>query len=323
MKKVNIPITFPKDIINGVQYIPIFNKGMLVYEKSGHILTTLKKYYSCAEKQKNKCSNIEEKMLNRENFERKYKRYLDDLKIDKAIGVKIHYNIEKEAADMRARLFNEMSEKRNNMALTLKAMEQDLKHEGKLKARDIDFLKEEFSDILKINYPAFLVFEMQVVLSFLTSIDHNNYGPGFENVIETMTEKIYISDSGKITKIKLEGLGDLLFQYLENKIPSCMNKFKIPIIDRIKFPSMNLEEVMKYFKENNFRNVFSYGPFSSDYSEQEHIKRIFQGVKDFKPKEIISLGYFLKDYLWQDLTIYCTYIIFKSIHKRTDLNCSK
>ena len=301
---------FTKTTKEGIQSAPIFNGGMIVYESSGHILTPFKDCYSCAEKQKRDCSNEKEIMLNRDNFERKFRRYTNDLKIDKKAGTNIHFDIQKDCADLMAKLVNEIEVKRENMDITLKVMEQDLKLGNKIKPSDLAFLKEEFWDILKINYPAVLIYFMQSVLHFLTEFKYNTKVRGFDNLFEDMVEKIYISDSGKITKIKFEGLGDYLFQYIEKKIPGYMSKYKIPITERRSFPSLNVDEVMEYFKQNDFRDTITYTNYRSGYYEEKAKKELSKNIKNFKPKQIIEIGYHLKDYLWKDPVVYFTPVCF-------------
>jgi len=301
---------FAKAIKEGIQNVPIFNRGVIVYENSNHILTPFKDYYSCAEKQKGNCSNNNEKMLNRKNFERKFRRYTNDLKIDKEAGTKMHFDIQKECADLMARTVNEIESKRKNMDITLKAMEQDLKASNKIKPSDLAFLKEEFWDILIINYPAILIYLMQGMFHSLTEFEYNVEVHGYDNFFENMVEKIYISDSGKITKIKFEGFGDYLFQYMDKKIPGYMGRYKIPIIGKREFPSLNIVEVMEYFKQNNFRDTLTYTNYRSGYYEEKAKKKLFENIKDFKPKQIIEIGYHLKDYLWRDPIVYITPVCF-------------
>lgn len=305
---------------DGTQYKPIFNHGMLFYENSGHTLTPLKDFYTCAEKQKSKCFNEHEKMLNRQNFERKFRRYTKDLKIDKKIGTRLFFDIQKEAADYTVKMVEEITDKRENMDITLKAMQKDLKLGNKIKPSDLAFLKEEYWDIMKINYPAILIYYMQGLILFLTEFEYNEEVRASDNLFECMVEKIYICDDGKIKKIKFEGLGDFIFQYIEKKIPGYMNEYKIPIIERRRFSSLDIGEAMEFFKQNNYRDTLSYTNFRSGYYEEKAKKELLKNIKSFNPNQIIEIGYHLKDYLWRDPVTYMTPVCFTTTKAIRDLD---
>jgi len=141
MNKSELRIKHPKRLLEGDLKIPIFNKGMLVYENSGHGLTVVGKYYACAEKQKGKCINGNEKMFDQANFERKFGKYIKDLKMDFDNGIKLYFEIEKSGLDIQANAQIEINKKRQNMDATLKAMEKDFNQGITIKKSDITFLK--------------------------------------------------------------------------------------------------------------------------------------------------------------------------------------
>ncbi len=97
---------------------------------------------------------------------------------------------------------------------------------------------------------------------------------------------------------------------MDKKIPGYMSRYKIPIIGKREFPSLNIVEVMEYFKQNNFRDTLTYTNYRSGYYEKKAKKKLFKNIKNFKPKQIIEIGYHLKDYLWRDPIVYITPVCF-------------
>lgn len=284
-----------KKILQGNLIVPIFNNGMLIYEKSGHALTPIKDYYSCAEKQKGRCTNKSEKMIKRSAFERKFRSYLKSMKIDSQTTIKLFYNIEKESTDLFADILMELHKKRDRMAITLKAMEKDFKKTGKVKKDDFTDLKQLFSGIYKLVYPKTLIELMRKMIVYSSNFEFDKTDL---KDFEMLVDKLYINNSGKIVKIKMEGWGDFMLQYLDKKIPFYSNRLQIPIIDRIKFPSLSVPEVISFFARNNFRNILSYGPFASQYNEDQFIHKIYKNQQKAKPQELIQVGYLLKDMAW-------------------------
>lgn len=291
--------------------MPLFQRGNLIYENSKHRLIYSKGYYVCSLKQKKKCHNDAEKSLRVKDFERKFAGYIKPLEITQS-------DVHKIKLEIVGRLLEIESENRIEIDMRIEAMEiliQSLakkvaKNKG-INRNDIGKLKRAFLELVQLNYPNFLGF---LVLANIEIFTWSQYPRAKALMMSFLMEKIYITDNGKITKIKLEGLADYLFRYL-GRIPNFAkeftNKFEDLVIDRMPF-SNNFSEAIRIFKQSNYRNALSYGTiFHSNYYEKKVINTIFNVLNDIKPNEKIRYLRLINRYyarhpfnaLWvQDLT---------------------
>jgi len=116
-----------------------------------------------------------------------------------------------------------------------------------------------------------------------------------------MIEKMYINDDGKILKIKLQGLADYAFAYLCFKNHEFLSNWKISIVERIQFKSLNFANVLRYFEKNKYHNALDFTVFKSEYAEREQIKRLFSVMNNFSPKEKLRYWRFLIDHYLKDI----------------------
>jgi hypothetical protein len=278
-------------IIPKLNNTPFFNRGNLVYKNSGHTLTQLNGYYMCSQRQKGKSICGNEGNLKVEDFERRFKRYVDKLKIDEETARKLFYEVDRKGVDLREKIEPQETKQNNNMNICIKAIERDIKDKKKIKTGDITSFKESYIRALKINYEKYLLILIMDCLKFLGK-------PGTKTSDEwfsTFFYKIYLSDTGKILSLKMEGIGDYIIRLIENKIPGYLKTAEVNITERINFPSLDFVKVMDYFRENNYRDTLSFFPFGSEYAEEKQSKQLFEWMKKAEDKEILKTLYFLKD----------------------------
>jgi hypothetical protein len=280
--------------LKNIEKLPLFSKGNLVYEKSGHVLTHSGNYYICSQKCKKKCSNAAEQNLKINDFERKFVRQMRHLSILDTVGTKLFYKLDGEAVEVREETEEELKQSKEVLSTTLTCIKKDAREGRKINNKDIHDLVEQYFKILKISFPVFLINLMQSSFKALTSNDLI-----VAQAVSAMIEKLYVQDNGKISKIKLNGLGNYFFQYLETNIPDYLKNFKIPIIERIEFPDLKLSKVILYFKENSYRGINDYSMFASEYSEKKQKKGLYSFLKKLKLNDLNNWVCFVKDQLWQ------------------------
>lgn len=270
---------------------PLFIKN-LVYKESGHTLTHLRGYYVCSKKQKGQCKNQAEKNLSIINFERKFSRYTDNLRIDESVGKKLFYEIQKKNIDLREIYDDKTERQQNNMQTVIDAIKKDVELGKEIRKSDIYCFNDYYKSTLKITFIFYiaLVLEGTIVVFGRSDLTAKDRMAQFI----TLINKTFISNTGSIESIELECLGDYIFSYLQNKIPGYLHNFKIPLVDRKKFESLDPIEAIKNFEADNFRNVLSYSMFANKYGEDEQIKFLFKFMKGAKPKEVIQTLYLLK-----------------------------
>ncbi len=275
-------------------------RGFLVYEKSGHVLTYNNGYYICSQKLKGKCSNTAESNIRLDIFKKELQAITPVFKADEKSLKNIFYELEKIKIDIVVKIDEEAETKINLMNDTLVVMEQDLKKDVKFKLSDIQTLKSIYLELLKIAYPHLLISIFQECIKTFGGLHPE---PVMNQVMQLLIQKVYLNDNGKILKIKFEGWGDYMFQYLSKKLPDYLRNLKVPIVDRRQFADLDVMKTLYYFKRNFYRDTLSCSLFSSRYQEEKFIESMFLYIKNAKPKEFLNVWYFLKDY-WRTSNAY-------------------
>jgi len=327
MKKIKFRHKLTRELeamLNNPKFdISIFNKGMICYEKSGHSLTPLGKYFICTQRQKNKCKDNTEQSIKIKNFERNFLSLLDKLKINDQDGFNLIYDLEKQFIDIEKEIIKKISAKRDLMSNSIELMKQEIKKDGKIKKHDLYDLLQNFKDIIRIGYPTYLFYMLMKFASSLIEFNYDNDYDNDQKIPVIMIEKIYIKNNGRVAKIKLEGTADLLLQIIQKGSPQYLNNFNIQFETRIKFPSLNIKEAFKYFEENDYKNALSITIYGSKYKEEEKFKKLFKYLNKINNKKIIEACYFLKDYMWRDPLIYTDtpqYLYNSSLHEELEFD---
>ena len=286
---------FAKPFLVGAD-MPLFRRGNLIYESSGHPLIYSKGYYACSLKQKKGCHNDAEKSQKAKDFERKFMRYVKSLEITQSDVHKIKLEIAGRLLEIESENRVEIDQKTAGMESLIQSMAKKTRKKKNINRRDVGKLKKIFLELVRLNYPNFLAI---LAAGFIEIFTWSQYPRAKALMISFMMEKIYITNSGRITKIKFEGLADYIFKYL-CRIPNFNNEFtnKLEglIIDRIPFAN-NFSEAIKIFKQSNYRNALSYGTiFHSNYYEKKVINTLFNAVNNVKSNEKIRFFNFLNKY---------------------------
>lgn len=274
--------------------LPLFTRGNLVYEKSGHVLTHTGNYYICSQKCKKMCSNKTEKNLKIITFERKFARQMHPLLISDNIGRELFYKLDKEAIEIRQKVEEELNPIQELLDLTLTCIKQDKRGSGKVNTKDVHDIVEQYFKTLKLSFPNFIVYLIQSNIKSLTMSD-----VAIAKAVSAMIDKLYIQDNGKISKLELNGLGDYFFQYLETNIIDYFKNFKISIVKKIKFPSLRLVDAISYFKENSYRNFTGYSVFASEYEEKKQKSGLHSFLSKLTLDDLTDWVYFIRDRLWK------------------------
>jgi hypothetical protein len=275
---------------------PLLIDGKIIYSKSNHHLTFIGGKYSCQFKLKKQCDSKLEKDIKYQNFERKLISEFQKLAISDKDGIKIFSNLEKINIDLIEYLLSVWKPIMDNLRNTFELFKQSIKVEGKIKPSDIFYFKNEYLKLLKNSYPQRLLFIMKDTVQYLA---RPKYKRELAERIQKLVKTIYISDSGRITKIELEGLGDFLFQFLEKQMAGYFPTRILPIVYKQKFENLNILEVIKNWEKNSFRDTLSRLMFESDYSEQRQMERLFYSSRLDNPKEQLELFTILLEYHWK------------------------
>jgi len=298
MKKGKLSYEIPGWYKNHSGWPPIFNKGRLVFEESGHTLTNIGNYYTCSKKQKGLCSFEDEKMFEIKKLEDKINKYFSNIKLSDTDGTDLFYEVEKGNLEIQRTSFKKIINKRDNMAETLIAMEQDYNKTGKINRDDVVFLKDQFKDIMELAYPNVLLFHLKGTISNLTKFNYNNKPKYPNQSLVNLVSKVYLKNNGRIVGVKIDGLGDYLLQLIEKNNPECLEKANINILNKRTFPSLDLVKVMDYFGEKGMVDAISGTNFDSDNKKEQFFKGFFAHLKSLPPKHVIQFGYMMKDALW-------------------------
>jgi len=298
MRKSKIRLVAPGWLSDKSFWPPFFNKGMLVYEESGHPLTIVGKYYVCAQKQKGKCSNDCEKMIDKDKLEKKFKDQFKNLELTQDKAMDLICDLAKFKIDIERGAVKEINSIRDKVGGTLFLVRQDLSRGKKVSKEDIADLRKLALELMKAAHPNFIFYMIQNAINGLTAYKYNNDNNIRKQPISSLVKRAYIDNNGNFTEISLEGIGDYLFQYIESVMPGFTKKLGISIIERIKFPSLDFDKVIDFFKENDFRNSYSDCHLSNKNREEKFLKELFKGVNKFSQANFLAFGDFIKDYIW-------------------------
>ena len=204
------------------KHIPYFRKGELVFQESGIRLPITR--VMRAPKNKGQCK-LPEQRIKVENLERNFARLAktfeipDNYKLNtvkKMIGEILHSQIDVllESDDFEHDIFDN--------AIVL--MDEDIKANDDRRFRSD--LKDAVGAIEKesersINFVVG-VLTGTVVAFAKKSVSEADMG----RLLAYLSEKVYLSNDGKIVKIKLNDFGDYAFQYMRENIPSYTKPFK-------------------------------------------------------------------------------------------------
>lgn len=217
---------------------------------------------------------------------------MDDLRIEESIGKKLYYELQRKNIDLKEIYDNKLDEQQDNMQTVINAVKKDIENGEKIKKSDIYCFNDYYKSTLKIDFIFFIALMCGVTVNAFGRPDLTN--ADIARQFMTFTKKIFVTNTGDIISIELEGIGDYIFSLLQSKIPSFLNNFKIPLIGRKKFQTLDLVGAIKNFEADGFRNVHSFHMFANQYEEDKQIKSLFKFMKGAKPKEIIETLIMLK-----------------------------
>ena len=145
---------------------PLFERGTLMYEKSGHSLTFSNGYYICTQKLKQKCNDKNEKNLKADVFERKFTRHIESLKLDEIQAHMAVLQITQDFIPLKNEFMKENLGKKDIYDATLDAITSELKDNRNIIKKDKKDLKEVYQQLLRAYYPNFLFFFLSTVFIY-------------------------------------------------------------------------------------------------------------------------------------------------------------
>ena len=203
----------------------IFRPGQLIYEKSGHTLTFSNGYFICSKKCKKLCNDKTELSIKYRNLEKKFAYLLLNFTIPKEVARDMFYELDKIGVGLRKDIEKDIKLNMEMMDATLACIKQDFAKNGKIKPSDTNILKEEYYKLLKIGFPGQLVGISQSLLKLLGMIKEDRILVQ-KTMASVVIKNIYLTNDGKISKIRLERWCDFLFRLVERKVPDYLKKIE-------------------------------------------------------------------------------------------------
>ena len=267
---------------------PFFEKGKLAFLKSGHTLTH-GKYYGCGKKKKGKkkeLCNFDEKTIKVESLERNFARFvMREFEIQgpekwpvlkKVMGMILHDHVDDmlNDPDTPGVFFDEAmtDAKRNLESGNMKEFRDDVKNADYALGETIEKDTSLLGGILL----------GMVIMLAKENMSEMEVGRSFA----WLSEKVYLSNTCKIEKIKMGPAGDFVLQYMEKNIPGYSAPSKW-LTERRSFPSLNYKEIASMIRVGQTRvdlPSLSIGTFLAPYS-----KRVISNLPRMTPKDIFKI----------------------------------
>lgn len=294
MMKIRLHKLTPKDKLEK----HIFHTGQLIYEKSGHTLTFSNGYFICSRKCKKLCNDKTELSIKYRNLEKKFAYLLPNFKISEPVAKDMFYELDKIGVDLRKDIEKEVKFGMQTMDATLVCIKQSLAKNGKIKPSDTKTLKEEYYKLFKIGFPYRLMTISQEILKLLSTLGEENI-LSQKAVASIIIKNIYLTNDGKISKIRLEKWPDFLFQLIKHKSPDYLDDIKDKIIDRIDFDFLDFNHAIEFFSKDGYKNTFSFGEFGSICSKDQLFKDIEKRIKGGSSEQYFNFWYNVRDGIWE------------------------
>jgi hypothetical protein len=208
----------------GIKKYPYFRKGVLAFEKSGHTLTRDRAYYVCSKKQKRQCVEPEVRTIKAEDLERRFsyltKTFMIPEKAKERVIKEMFRGIFSAFVDnlLDSHDFYEL------IGLTTDALKTEVKAGDTTNFKgDAKTIKAQMEKIAEKNTRLITAITLATVIILAKPKPKRDE---IGKVIAYLSEKVYLSNDGKITKIVLCPLGDYIFQFLRKQMPEYTKPFK-------------------------------------------------------------------------------------------------
>ncbi len=281
---------------------PLFSKGCLTYKDSGHTLVKNGEYYRCSLKANGFCREESEQLISVKNFNERFERLIDRFTLPEGEGLKMFNKLMATFLEYGLKIGTQNSYCEEMFQSHGNSMIDDIGHGKRILKSDIISFRKFYMDWLKQVYGESLLTLMLDVVFVLSKTDEEV--GAMESFIKTslkitkkrerrsfamQLKKIYISDDGNIENVEFEGWGWYVIQYLKRNVHWYLNDFPSSFIkNTIQFGSATFFEALDEFKENGFRDAYSYGAYGSAYAEKKMENKIFGGFEKLEPKEQIA-----------------------------------
>jgi len=239
-----------------IKKFPYFKKGSLVFEKSDHRLRVSDRHYRCDLDCRGNCQE-KEKQFKKESLERTFSRYAKKFSIDPIIATKLYQKLMMFEFMKIMFLADEKAESHNEFIhSTLTVMEQETTTKGRTRKSDIKDFEDGYVAQQKATGIAML---FGYLIGVLKVFAHPENERALGQSLAFITKDIYLTDTGKISKIQLEDWGWYMLNYLNRHIPNYLlglkNNGVIITNPREQFLDLELYEAIKHFYKEGMIDV--------------------------------------------------------------------
>ena len=288
--------------------IPLFSKGSLVFEKSGHTLVKSGAYYRCSLQTKGLCKDKNEELIPTKSLVEKLNRTIEKFVLPEGEATKMTDRVFKAFMELGMKSMNREAELQSIIEPTINMIIEDIRDDRKIKRADMSDLKKYFLESIRENYKLLLLSQMMDLVFILSGSDGETnamkiYASMMLGVDPKMIrgnfarhlKKVYLSSNGKIESIEFEGWSWFCVSYFKSNIfgypTNTSNGF---ILNKRKFDTTNILKCLEEFERDNFKNTYSYSSFATAYAEKKLVDKIFGDFekldKDTKIKYLCDLN---------------------------------
>lgn len=251
----------------------------------------------CSKKQKGVCENDNETRLKAEIFQRNFSRLAMKFSIPDGNQAFLSKNM---VAKILHAFIDEITESNLDTEFfdtTIDVMEQESGINKKQYKTDFKDAKNSYVAIQNEN--TILPLASILISVIITFIRQDKSEAEMGAVLAYLSDKVYLSDSGKINKIKFNKLGNYIVQYIQKYLPNYGNSFKHLLTNAEKFETLEFKNVAKLIRKGEMDNLLPYDPFQSSYTISKYIKLTFSNILELKPERAIDHLKFLgSDLQW-------------------------
>ncbi|MDR3582237.1 MAG: hypothetical protein P4L67_03110 [Candidatus Pacebacteria bacterium] len=270
------------------RHIPYFSKGVLVFKESGHTLTHTK-YYVCSKKQKGQC-RLDEKRIRVESLERNFSRLAKSFEIPNdykwpalknLIGEILHDQVDDllESDNFHHDIFDN--------AIVL--MDEDIKEKDN---RQFQLDAKDAAEAMAKESATKTEFVCGLLLGVIMAFGKRNISESEAGrVLAYLSEKIYLSNNGKIEKIKLHDFGEYAFQYIKQFVPNYTEPFKYFTKGRT-FETLRYKEVAEKIRKGKIEIEI---PVLAMGATVAKTTNILARITSLKKEEVLALLWFLNE----------------------------
>jgi len=281
---------------------PLFSKGCLTFKDSNHTLVENGKYYRCSLESNGFCIKKSEALINAKSIEDKLERLMEKFFLPNETGLILFEKVMPIYFSNMMKSGSRDLHTQNDLEATGNIMIADLKEGKEIQKKDFLEFKRKYFELNKNTYADFLSgFLVQFLFILIKNKSEQNEMMSQINKLfkvkpqklhhsfALQLKKVYISDTGEIENIEFEGYSWFVLQYFKKLIPEYQPKVKEGfILNTRKFATLDYNEVIKEFMQNDLADTYSYNPFATKYAKEKWLEKVFGGFENLSTQEKID-----------------------------------